>query len=188
VGEQKGTELRIEGADRKRLLVATAATLLALPLLVRENRAQQGDRPDAVAAVAPGIDLAGPLRGGSDGTADPPVVAVTATSTASTTPIVVTTAAPVVIATPMSTSGDAATGLGSYKRLSPTPGPRLCATAVAPRGRTIRVLDIDNGHEVTCTNVSTKQSVNGNTVLLDTATFKELADLAQAPIPITVSW
>ena len=183
MGEQKGTELRIEGADRKRLLVATAATLHYQ--LLRENRAQQGDRPDAVAAVAPGIDLAGPLRGGSDGTVDPPEVAVTAASTA---PIVVTTGAPIVIATPMSTSGNAATGLGSYKRLSPTPGPRLCATAVAPRGRTIRVLDIDNGHEVTCTNVSTKQSVNGNTVLLDTTTFKELADLAQAPIPITVSW
>lgn len=185
MGKQKGTELRIEGADRKRLLVATAATLLALPLLVRENRAQQGDRPDAVAAVAPGIDLAGPLRGGSGGTADPPAVTVTVATAA---PIVATTAAPIVIATPMSTTGNTETGLASYKRLSPTPGPRLCATPAAPRGRAIRVLDIDNGHEVTCTNVSTKQSINGNTVLLDTTTFKELADLAQAPIPISVSW
>jgi hypothetical protein len=166
-------------------LVATAATLLALPLLVRENRAQQGDRPDAVAAVAPGIDLAGPLRGGTAGTSDTRQVALTVASTA---PIVDTTAAPIVIATPMSTAGNSVSGFASYKRLSPTPGPRLCATAAAPRGRMIRVLDIDNGHEVTCTNISTKQSVNGNTVLLDTTTFKELADLAQAPIPITVSW
>ncbi len=185
MGKQKGTELRIEGADRKRLLVATAATLLALPLLVRENRAQQGERPDAVAAVAPGIDLAGPLRGGSPGTSDTPQVAVT---TAPAAPVVVTTAAPIVIATPMSIAGNTLTGLASYKRLSPTPGPRVCATAAAPRGRTIHVLDLDNGHEVTCTNVSTKQSVNGSTVLLDTATFKDLADLAEAPIPITVSW
>lgn len=181
---EKGTELRIEGADRKRLLVATAATMLALPLLVRENRAQQGERPDAVAAVAPGVDLAGPLRGGSD-TAAPPQAAVTVATAA---PIVTTAPAPIEIATPVSTSGNTVTGLASYKRLSPTPGPRLCATPLAPRGHTIRVLDIDNGHEVTCTNISTKQTLNGSTVLLDTATFKELADLAQAPIPITVSW
>jgi hypothetical protein len=185
VGEQKGTVQRIDGADRKRLLVATAATMLALPLLVRENRAQQGDRPNAVAAVAPGIDLAGPLRGGSNGTANTLDVAVTQVTSA---PVVVTTAAPIEIATPVSTSGNTTSGLASYKRLSPTPGPRVCAMATAPRGRTLHVLDIDNGHEVTCTNVSTKQVVNGNTVLLDTATFKELADLAQAPIPITVSW
>jgi hypothetical protein len=165
-------------------LVATAATMLALPLLVRENRAQQGERPDAVAAVAPGVDLAGPLRGGSD-TAAPPPAAVTVATAA---PIVTTAPPAIEIATPVSTSGSTVTGLASYKRLSPTPGPRLCATPLAPRGRTIRVLDIDNGHEVLCTNVSTKQSVNGSTVLLDTTTFKELADLAQAPIPITVSW
>jgi hypothetical protein len=158
--------------------------MLALPLLVRENRAQQGERPDAVAAVAPGVDLAGPLRGGS-GTAAPQQAAVTVATTA---PIATTALAPIEIATPMSTSGNAVTGLASYKRLSPTPGPRLCATPLAPRGRTIHVLDIDNGHEVRCTNVSTKQTVNGSTVLLDTTTFKELADLAQAPIPITVSW
>jgi hypothetical protein len=177
--------VRIEGADRKRLLVATAATILALPLLVRENRAQQGDRPDAVAAVAPGIDLAGPLRGGSGADAGPQELVVTVPTAP---PIAATTAAPIEIATPVSTSGNTMTGMASYKRLSPTPGPRLCATALAPRGRTLRVLDIDNGHEITCTNVSTKQSVNGNTLLLDTTTFKELADLAQAPIPITVSW
>ena len=177
--------MRIEGADRKRLLVATAATMLALPLLVRENRAQQGDRPDAVAAVAPGIDLAGPLRGGSGGDAATQELVVTV---ATAPPIVTTVPAPIEIATPVSTSGNTMRGLASYKRLSPTPGPRLCATSAAPRGRTIRVLDIDNGHEITCTNISTKQSVNGKTVLLDTAMFKELADLAQAPIPITVSW
>jgi hypothetical protein len=177
--------VRIEGADRKRLLVATAATMLALPLLVRENRAQQGDRPNAVAAVAPGIDLASPLSGASGGTVSTQELAVTV---ATSPPVAVTTAAPIEIATPASTSGNTMTGLASYKRLSPTPGPRLCATAAAPRGRTIRVFDIDNGHEITCTNVSTKQSVNGSTVLLDTTTFKELSDLAQAPIPITVSW
>jgi hypothetical protein len=177
--------VRIEGADRKRLLLATAATMLALPLLVRENRAQQGDRPDAVAAVAPGIDLARPLRGGSDTSTGTPDVTVPVTQV---TPIVTTTAAPTDIAVPVLSASNTLTGMASYKRFSPTPGPRLCATAAAPRGRTIHVLDIDNGHEVTCTNISTKQAVNGNAVLLDTATFKELADLAQAPIPITVSW
>jgi hypothetical protein len=159
--------------------------VLALPLLVRENRAQQGDRPDAVAAVAPGVDLAGPLRGTSDTSPGPQVAA---TPVPTSTPIATTAAAVIEIATPVSTSGNTVTGMASYKRLTPVPGPRLCATALAPRGRTIHVLDIDNGHELTCTNVSTRQTVNGNAVLLDTTTFKELADLAQAPIPITVSW
>jgi hypothetical protein len=166
------------------LLVATAATMLALPLLVRENRAQQGDRPDAVAAVAPGVDLASPLRGGTDAEPD----TAENTSAPATPVITATTIAPIDIATPSRAAGSSVTGLASYKRLSPTPGSRLCATAAAPRGKTIRVLDIDNGHEITCTNVSTKQPVNGNAVLLDTSTFKELADLAQAPIPISVSW
>jgi hypothetical protein len=166
------------------LLVATAATMLALPLLVRENRAQQGDRPDAVAAVAPGVDLASPLRGG--GEAEPDTAeAVTATAAP---PITATTVAPIDIATPLRATGNSVTGLASYSRLSSAPGSSVCATAAAPRGKTIHVLDIDNGHEITCTNVSTKTTVNGNTVLLDTSTFKELADLAQAPIPISVSW
>ena len=131
--------MRIEGADRKRLLVATAATMLALPLLVRENRAQQGDRPDAVAAVAPGIDLAGPLRGGSGGRRHPELAVTVAA------PRSWSRRHPIEIATPMSTSGNTMTGVASYKRL-PTPD-HGCAQPRRRRADARSALDIDNGHD-----------------------------------------
>lgn len=189
----KGPTLRIESADRKRLLVATAATMLALPLLVRENRAQQGERPDAVAAVAPGVDLAGPLRAASpstdapnDSTSERPAAPPEPPPTTSEAPVV--TAAPIDIATPVSTSGSAAAGRATYRHLATTPGAHWCATGAAPRNKTLHVLDLDNGHEITCTNISTRAPNDGDVVALDTELFKLLADLSQAPIPVTVSW
>ena len=81
--------------------------------------------------------------------------------------------------------GQHAHRMGSYKRLSPTPGP-VCAPRQWPASR----------RSVCSTSTTATRSVHergrrkdsdGNTVLLDTATFKELAELPST-IPITVSW
>ena len=53
---------------------------------------------------------------------------------------------------------------------------------------TIEVVNLHNGHTVTCTVVGAPATGDRAPLVLDDAGFLELADLADQPIPVRISW
>jgi hypothetical protein len=53
---------------------------------------------------------------------------------------------------------------------------------------TVEVVNLHNGHTVTCTVVGAPAIGDRAPLVLDDEGFLELADLADQPIPVRVSW
>ncbi len=54
-------------------------------------------------------------------------------------------------------------------------------------GARLVVTNTDNGHRVACRVVS-NDVPDGVTVVIDTDLFLDLADLVEAPVPVSLSW
>ena len=50
------------------------------------------------------------------------------------------------------------------------------------------VTNLDNGHTVTCVIAERTGVPDDQVIVLDTPVFEQLADLVEAPIPVTISW
>lgn len=74
----------------------------------------------------------------------------------------------------------------SFKRY--TAGSRQCTTLLAPDGALLTVENIDNGQITTCTNTLGMAIPAGADIVLHTDVFGEIGDLADAPVPVRVSW
>ena len=83
--------------------------------------------------------------------------------------------------------GQSVTGTGSYSNLGYTESP-VCSSIDAPIGISITVTNINNGRKVTCINVFSLLVPAGISVVLHTTVFEKLADVVDAPIPVTISW
>ena len=64
----------------------------------------------------------------------------------------------------------------------------VCYFPEAPLGINVSVQNLNNGRTTTCTNVFRTSLPSGATMLLHTKVFESLANLVDAPIPVTVSW
>ena len=64
----------------------------------------------------------------------------------------------------------------------------VCYSPEAPLGITITVQNLNNARTTTCTNVFRTSLPSGVTMLLHTKVFESLANLVDAPIPVTISW
>lgn len=64
----------------------------------------------------------------------------------------------------------------------------VCTSFNAPDGATLTVSNVDNGLSVTCTNTLGIAVPGAVGIVLDTALFIKIGDLAEAPIPVRVSW
>lgn len=207
-GSAREGKLRFEHGDRVRLIVASCLTVVALPVLLSEGRAQRAERPPTVAAVAPGGEaLASPLgdeqttattttpapakpdrgSGGSGATttattdADPPsfLTGVTAALPKSIT-----------VAVPAQISNTTETGKASFRRWAPgsTSVTNPCAAWFLKVGTKVTVTNLDNGHTVDCVVTQRTGVPQDQLIVLDTQAFSQLADLIEAPIPVTISW
>lgn len=154
--------MRLERSDRTRIALASAMTLVALPLVIAVS--VDADREPTVAVVAPDAGLASQLQPGSP-------------------PAVVTTAAPAPTFT-NGTEGDA-----SWDRWPPgaagTGAP--CASGVADVGAQLVVTNLDTGRRATCTVVERVALPTGVVVKLDAPLFQSLADLGESPIPVRIT-
>jgi len=74
----------------------------------------------------------------------------------------------------------------SFRRY--TAGSRQCTTLLAPDGALLTVENIDNGQITTCTNTLGMTMPTGADIVLHTDVFGEIGDLADAPLPVHVSW
>jgi hypothetical protein len=192
--------LRFEHGDRVRLVVASCLTLVALPVLLREGKDQRAERPPTVAAVAPrGEALASPLSDESATTAPAAASSAAPTPPASTattdsdppaflSSIPAATSNRIVVAVPTQAPATTQSGQATYRRWPPGAKPDSCAAWFLKVGSKVTVTNLDNGHTVQCTITDRTGVPADDTIVLDTPTFSRLADLIEAPIPVSISW
>jgi hypothetical protein len=166
--------------DRRRVVVASLFTLVALPALWvfnRESAATSGSPSVGAAGVdinnaqasAPsttGYQPEPPLFVGGDERPVPPVV--------------------VDVAVPTTAGANQIVAQASYRRYGP--GSRQCTTLLAPDGALLTVTNTDNGQSTTCTNTLGMTMPPGANIVLHTDVFGEIGDLADAPLSVRVSW
>jgi hypothetical protein len=167
--------------DRRRVVVASVFTLVALPALWVLNRdsAASSRSPNAAAA---GVDLkvggdtapstsayqpAPPLFVGGDDAPTPPGL--------------------INVAVPPAPGANDLLMKASYHRYVGAIG-QPCTTLLAPDGSTLKVTNLDNGQTTTCTNTLGLNVPAGIDIVLNTAQFTLIGDLADAPVPVRVSW
>jgi hypothetical protein len=193
------------------VLVASAATLLALPLLINHNRARSNERTPSVAALAPRAGGVDPQLGLTPSTA-----AVTSTIDLSLYTAPTPTAVPLPTTTlpiePTTTYPDGTSdhiarrapipdltkpvgalnqeGMASYRVFGDPAkwGPRPCAHPTLRKGTYVTVTDLNNGKSTTCLVVATMPSATDHIIELDTAVFEELADTSAGEIPVRLTW
>jgi hypothetical protein len=165
-------------SDRRRLLFAAAFTTLALPALWVANGERGVDPAVGAAGVpAPVVDPS-PV----DGTYAPE------------SPVFLNDAAPVVVDAPVSAAAvqgptqaaaNDVTSMATFKRITDVGG---CSTNLALPGTTLTVENLDNGRAITCVAVYGVPVPDGIGVVLDTGLLAQITDLAEAPIPVRVTW
>lgn len=167
--------------DRRRVVVASVFTLVALPalwVLNRDSAATSGS-PNAAAA---GVDV----RVGDD-------TAPTTTAYEPPPPLFVggdeAPAPPglIDVAVPPAPGANEVLAKASYHRYVGATG-QPCTTLLAPDGATLKVVNIDNGQTTTCTNTLGMGVPAGVDIVINTAQFTLIGDLADAPVPVRVSW
>ena len=91
---------------------------------------------------------------------------------------------------PTTPSATSETGRASYRRWAAgsTTLSAPCAAWFLPGGTRVTVTDLDNGHTVNCVIADRTGVPDGQLIVLDTSVFEQLADLIEAPIPVTISW
>ena len=181
--------------------MASCLTVAALPFLLNEGKAQRAERPPTVAVVAPGGEaLASPLGDEEQSTtkaADDAAPAAAPTTTTDPGPSFLfsgptdsTIAPAIVVAVPASTSPNSEIGRASFRRWAEgsTSVSAPCAAWFLDVGTAVTVTNLDNGHTVKCVIADRTGVPDDRVIVLDTTVFEQLADLVEAPIPVTISW
>lgn len=167
--------------DRRRLVAATVLTAIALPLLWSSKDTSSPGTQLAVTGAAPQTELNAPAASASE-TPPQALLADPTAAAAGTNVITIDVAA--------QPSGTVATTRASYRQWPDglTAEKRPCGTPLVPFGSRIVVTNLDNGKKVACVNVTTRPLAGDTDIVIDTATFVELADLTEAPLTVEISW
>jgi hypothetical protein len=178
----------LDVGDRRRIVLASALTLVALPFLYTAKRDSRETAP-AVAALAPGAgDASAALSSAGSSTTVAAAADAPPSVAASSGPANIAAVQPVTIGVAAPPGPQTSDGLASYKRWGATAGGQgACATRLAPIGTRVVVTNTDNGHRVAC-RVASNDAPDGVSVVIDTELFLDLADLVAAPIPVSLSW
>jgi hypothetical protein len=165
--------------DRRRLALASIFTVVALPALWVINRNEAG-------SAAPSVGAAGVPRVGAD-------QAPSTSAYVPDTPIFLNGPPPgadpavVDIIIPPGPTDKEASGKASYRRY-PDPTKRPCTTALAPWGSMLTVTNTDNGQTITCVNSISTPLPAGVDIVIHTDVFTSISNLANAPVPVRISW
>jgi hypothetical protein len=178
--------MRIESADRRRIAVAAAVTLLALPLLIKENHG--ASREGGVAAVLP-AGVAGAARQISAAEDSGSTIATTVPEVGGSG---WTGEGPPPTAAPSNgqpTGNDRfEDGRATFHTYDRTAfGTHSCSHATLPYDTTITITNTDSGRSTWC--VVRSRSVSANRVIdLDAPEFAQIADLASGVVPVRITW
>ncbi|NBN89070.1 MAG: hypothetical protein EBU67_03090 [Actinobacteria bacterium] len=75
----------------------------------------------------------------------------------------------------------------SYVRF-PDYNSAICYASTAPLGVEVTIVNLNNGRSLTCTNVFAVTLPAGADVVIHTPLYLQIANLVDAPLPVTVSW
>lgn len=170
----------MNSSDRRRVVLASVFTLVALPALWALNRDTSATTPNVGAA---GVDV-----GGGNGGTEP-----STTAYQPETPLFVggdenpTRPAVIDVNVPPPPGANEAIGKASYHRYAGV-GVSVCTSLTAPDGAKLTITNLDNGQTTTCTNTLGMALPAGSDVVLNTAVYVLIGDLADAPIPVRLSW
>ena len=157
--------------ERRRIVIAALLTVLVLPFILL-NRTD-----DKVADSAEVATTTTQLEQADDGSLEPIILG-------GPSPIVQDGSAQ--IAYPAS-SLTGVQAIASFSNFDNAPE-IVCYMPQAPLGIKISVQNLNNGRTATCTNDLRTTMPSGASMLLHTKVFESLANLVDAPIPVTVSW
>jgi hypothetical protein len=179
--------MALTDTDRRRMIAATALTLLALPALWLANTSSGSTAPnvavagldvddDATAAAAPIGDPAAAAEAAElDATDAVPPVFLEGPSAAAG-------ASQSQIAVPAKPLVD---GIDAKATFRSSVTPDTCIVPGLTSGTRIKVVNLDNGRSVTCTSVLAPGNRPGD-VVLHTSAFAQIADLTDAPISVEI--
>jgi hypothetical protein len=165
--------------DRHRLAFAVALTVVALPALWVSSR-DQAATSGAPTAGAAGVDT--PSAQG---------VVVTVTTYEPQSPVFLgdgsAEAVPQLVAVQQGTplGDDHADLRASYRRYRSATG---CTTGAVRGGVKITVTNLSNGQSVVCRNDLSVKLPAGVGILIDTALLAQIANIANAPIAVRITW
>ncbi len=165
--------------DRRRLALASIFTVAALPALWIINRDDAGSAAPALGAAGVAHVGANQAPSTSAYTPDPPIFL-------NGPPAGVDPAVVDIIIPPGPTATEAS-GKASFRRYADS-SKRPCTTALAPWGSVLTVTNTDNGQTTTCTNSISTALPAGVDIVLHTDLFTLISDLADAPVPVRISW
>jgi hypothetical protein len=180
--------LNLDAPDRRRLVVAAALTLIALPAIWLFARGEPGNgtaAPNVAAGagvVVPGNGAVGDQSGTVNpfGTDNP--IFVNGPSTPPKAVVV-----PVVV--PAFTDGPHIDGLATYKH-NDDPYAQTCSATNAPFNKVLTVTNLDNTGRppVHCTNKTPRVFGKGIEIELTTEQFQTIGQLVDAPLHVRISW
>jgi hypothetical protein len=167
--------------DRRRVVLASVFTLVALPALWALSRDSAATSASPTVGAA-GVDVAAAAGTQPSTTAyQPEQPGFVGGDDDPSTPGVVK------IAVPPAPGATEILGKASFHRyMSSTSA--VCTSLLAPDGATLRVTNLDNGQTVTCSNTLGMSLPAGSDIVLNTAIFVSIGDLADAPVPVRIRW
>lgn len=157
--------------QRRRVALAIVITVLAVIVSLASGGNSDSDEADA---PTPTSDVAG-----ASSPADPAFLPGTDVVEA---PEIIT------VNVPAPPTGTVITGRASFIRWPQTLGLAPCATPHALIGARITVTNLNNARSVVCDNVSIESLGDGNTIIIHSDVFLEIADLVDAPIPVEIQF
>lgn len=167
----------METSQRRRVALATALTVVALPSIWLIGRDDPSVAPNLAAA---GVPTPQPEEAGSDDTLARELP-VFLENTLVVPPPVLDDAA-----TPMPTSTRTIQGDASHLQVADSA--TICTAPRVPGGAMLTVTNLDNGLTVNCTNQLGITIPFGIEIALDADLFVQFADLADAPVPVRITW
>lgn len=180
-----GVALNLDVTDRRRLAVAAAFTILALPAIWLFTRGEANSGGGAPGIAAVGVE---PPGAAGDPGAPEPIDAMGPNS-----PIFIdgpsTPPRPDVIqiVVPSPVDGDFALGNATYKSTT-ADSANSCAAPRAPFGATLTVTNRDNGRVLECVNRGGPGLPGDLAIQLSPAQFSMIAQLIDVPIPVRITW
>lgn len=172
-------------AQRRRLAVAITVTVIAVLVSLASGGDSGGDSQNSNTPGVPGaLGTLGPDggAGGDAGSSTPADPAFLPSNNDAAAPDIVT------VNVPAPPTGTVITGNASFIRWPQTLGLAPCATPHALIGAKITVTNLNNLRSVVCDNVSIESLGGGNTIIIHTDVFLEIADLVDAPIPVEIQF
>jgi hypothetical protein len=169
--------------------VATVATLAALPVIISGLTSGKEGAPP-VAALPGGADLGDSLRAAAGSIAPSTEPTIPEQQSKLPLPTQATQPAVIEIAVPQTEPATSAKGKAGYRHfgglLNRTTPP--CATSIVPVGTRVTVTNVDNGHQLVCSVVSSGPLVGGVDIAIETSAFSALGDPVQSPISVRLTW